>query len=491
MRNEFGKFIVELAEKDDKVIVMVNDIGYGTFDEFIKRFPDRFFNFGICEQSMISAAAGMALEGLKPYVYAITPFLIERPFEQVKIDIDLQKVNVKLVGYADYPTQGPTHAEIDAPYMMKLFKNIQSYFPKNSEETRRALVESYESEKPTFISLKKDRNIEKQNKDLKHYLVKRISENESYESLLKFPRFLEVETINSCNANCPMCTINGWKNKGSRMTDELFAKIASEIIAHASSIKRVSLYRDGEPLLDPKLMDRIKMLKQGNVRDIAISTNVSLLTEKKAKELLKAGIDLVILSIDSLDKKIYEGIRVGLNFEAVMANALNFIDLRDKQRPEVKIWIRMIRQESNRDEWPSFHDFWSKKMSKNDRVYFHNIFNWGNQLDKFKPIAPSYEPNLPCVALWSLMVIRAQGEVQLCNVDYANSHPIGNVKDSSIEEIWQSKGLDEKRALHMKGQKACIDICNNCNVWDEPPDKKSISSEYADITYLEEGVVQR
>ena len=83
--------------------------------------------------------------------------MIERAFEQVKLDLNQQKANVKLIGYADYPEQGPTHAEINAPYMMKLFTNIDSYYPKNSHETKEALVTSYKSEKPAFISLKKDR----------------------------------------------------------------------------------------------------------------------------------------------------------------------------------------------------------------------------------------------------------------------------------------------------------------------------------------------
>jgi transketolase len=161
MRKVFGKAIVELAEKDKDVILIIGDFGYGVIDEFIEKFPDRFFNFGICEQAMISVASGMALEGLKPYVYTLTPFLIERPFEQVKLNIDQQKVNVKLVGYADYPTQGPTHREIDAENLMKLFKNIKSYFPKSSEETKAALLDSYNFDGPAFISLKKDRSGQK------------------------------------------------------------------------------------------------------------------------------------------------------------------------------------------------------------------------------------------------------------------------------------------------------------------------------------------
>lgn len=158
MRKEFGNLITELAEKDENVYLIVGDIGYKIFDDFKQKFPNRYINLGICEQSMIGVAAGMALEGIKPYVYTITPFLIERPFEQIKIDIDQQNLNVKLVGYADYPDQGPTHNELNAKGLMSLLKNIVSYFPKDSKETRSAIIESYKSEKPTFISLKQDKS---------------------------------------------------------------------------------------------------------------------------------------------------------------------------------------------------------------------------------------------------------------------------------------------------------------------------------------------
>ena len=115
MRRKFEKIINELAKKDKKIILLVGDIGFGIFDDFRKNHPNRFINMGICEQSLIgTASGGMALEGLKPWVYTITPFLIERPFEQIKLDIDQQNVNVNLVGFADYPSLGPTHSELNA-----------------------------------------------------------------------------------------------------------------------------------------------------------------------------------------------------------------------------------------------------------------------------------------------------------------------------------------------------------------------------------------
>ena len=161
MRRKFGKIINELAKKDKKIVLLVGDIGYGIFDDFRKDNPDRFYNLGICEQSLIGAAAGMSLEGLKPWVYTITPFLIERPFEQIKLDIDQQNVNVKLVGFADYPQLGPTHAEIDAKKLMYLFKNIKSYYPKDSIETEKSVYNSYQNVGPNFISLKTDKSFNK------------------------------------------------------------------------------------------------------------------------------------------------------------------------------------------------------------------------------------------------------------------------------------------------------------------------------------------
>ena len=159
MRRSFGKIITELADRDEKIYVIVGDIGYRVFDEFREKHPDRFINMGICEQSMIGVSAGMALEGLKPWVYTITPFLIERPFEQIKLDIDQQNVEVKLVGYADYPKLGPTHSELNSKMLMKMFKNITSHYPKNGEETKRSVFKAYEKKGPAFIGLKRDPNL--------------------------------------------------------------------------------------------------------------------------------------------------------------------------------------------------------------------------------------------------------------------------------------------------------------------------------------------
>lgn len=313
---------------------------------------------------------------------------------------------------------------------------------------------------------------------LQNYLVRRISPDESYDDLLIFPRYFEIETVNACNARCAMCTIKDWARRAPIMKMDLFEKIADEIGTHAATVKRVSLYRDGEPLLDHKLPQRIAMLKQRGIRQVTISSNVALLNETRSRDLLDAGLDLIILSIDSLDKAVFEAIRIGLTHEEVMENALRFIGLRDQLRPETRIWIRMIRQKINSDEFPRFNAFWTPKLREGDRVNYHNIHNWGSQLKTFDAMVASTEPTLPCVFLWASMVIQGDGTVPLCNVDYNTKFPTGTVATDSIASLWQSPLMTARRALHLSGRKAEISLCTECNVWDEPPDVVSVAADF-------------
>ena len=159
MRREFAAFITEVVRKDNKVLLLNMDgPGFGIFDKLRSENPNNYFNPGVTEQASIGIAAGMALEGLKPYVYSITPFVLERPFEQIKLDIVEQKANVKLGGFWNYANAGPTHRPRDIKVLCKLL-DIRLYEPKNSDEARRFLLQAYKDNKPAFFHLTKDPEI--------------------------------------------------------------------------------------------------------------------------------------------------------------------------------------------------------------------------------------------------------------------------------------------------------------------------------------------
>ncbi|MFI8193551.1 transketolase family protein [Streptomyces sp. NPDC085946] len=112
MRDRFAPVVSRLLDEDPRVAVVLAEIGADGFAEARRRHPDRVINVGIREQLMIGAAAGLALTGLRPVVHTFASFLVERPFEQVKLDLGHQDAGAVLVSAAasfDWPAGGYTH----------------------------------------------------------------------------------------------------------------------------------------------------------------------------------------------------------------------------------------------------------------------------------------------------------------------------------------------------------------------------------------------
>lgn len=158
VRRQFGKTIVELAEKHPEIVLLYGDV-FQNMEAFQEKFPDRIFNCGIAEQSMVSMAAGMALEGLRPIVYSLTPFLLERAFEQWKMDIDIQKAKVIGVGYSFYPTHGPSQTPLNPRALIHTLRNTTYFEPGTAAMTHRCLEYAILMDGPAFISLTKDHNV--------------------------------------------------------------------------------------------------------------------------------------------------------------------------------------------------------------------------------------------------------------------------------------------------------------------------------------------
>lgn len=112
MRNAFASEITELASACESLVLLSGDIGNRLFNDFRKKCPERFFNCGVAEANMTSLAAGMALCGLRPFTYTITPFATTRCLEQIRVDACYHKVPVTIVGVGaglSYSTLGATH----------------------------------------------------------------------------------------------------------------------------------------------------------------------------------------------------------------------------------------------------------------------------------------------------------------------------------------------------------------------------------------------
>ena len=159
MRTTFVNTLKELARQDERVFLVTADMGYSVLETFKDEFPDRFLNTGIAEQNTIGIAAGLASRGKIVFVYSIIPFVTMRCFEQVRLDLAYNFMNVKLVGVGAGLTYGPlgsSHHALEDIAIMRSLPDMTVLCPGDPIETRELIKRSYEYEGPVYIRLGKN-----------------------------------------------------------------------------------------------------------------------------------------------------------------------------------------------------------------------------------------------------------------------------------------------------------------------------------------------
>jgi transketolase len=152
MRKEFARQLFELMEKNEDIILITPDLGFGMLDKIRDAFPDRFYNVGAAETVAMGMAVGMALKNKIPIVYSITPFLLYRPFEVIRNYINHEKIPVIMVGAGrnnDYKA-GISHDASDHK-ILKQFKNIKFIVPEKDFNLSKII----HLKRPTYLNLKR------------------------------------------------------------------------------------------------------------------------------------------------------------------------------------------------------------------------------------------------------------------------------------------------------------------------------------------------
>jgi transketolase len=158
MRNAFARQITELAQRDERVVLLSGDIGNRLFDDLKVKCPDRFFNCGVAEANMIGMAAGMAMSGLRPVCYTITPFITYRCMEQIRVDVCYHHVPVVIVGTGaglSYASLGATHHSCEEMGMLRLLPGLAVVAPADAMEVRGALKAALNHPHPVYIRIGK------------------------------------------------------------------------------------------------------------------------------------------------------------------------------------------------------------------------------------------------------------------------------------------------------------------------------------------------
>jgi len=308
-----------------------------------------------------------------------------------------------------------------------------------------------------------------------------------FPSLAISPRSIQIECTTRCNLKCTMCEISYWSEAGGDVQVGQLQKI----IEHLPKLKRVDLTGVGEALMNRGFFEAIELLKSRGLY-VTLNDNFTLMTEAAARRIVELGVDQIFLSLDGATKDTYERIRVGANFDKIIANTRRLIEIKremGRKHPEVK--INTVVSSSNYYELPGIvelaHELGVGMVQFVNVIVFDHTTNLGTSVlrervrGKFQEaqnrarqlgvlIKIELFDKLPvqrCDFPWRRNFVTYDGFVHPCcyttqagDRSAQNRRSFGNLIGSSFETIWQSEDYSNFRAKMRDG--VLPEPCQHC-----------------------------
>ncbi|MCF6237888.1 MAG: SPASM domain-containing protein [Candidatus Marinimicrobia bacterium] len=244
------------------------------------------------------------------------------------------------------------------------------------------------------------------------------------------------------------------------MDVELFKTAINQVSVYSDSIR---LHNMGESLLHPHFDDLIRYTRNLGIRTI-LSTNATALTESVSERVLKSQLDSLLISFDGASKETYEQLRDGAKFDKVIKKIEGFLSLRKRmgvKRP--KVTMSLINMPMTESEVDAFRHRWEGKV---DLIRIKPPRNWDGssvRINEIMNLTDTRSPGNPCYWLWSSMVILWDGRVVPCCMDYDAKHVLGNIKEKSLEQIFNDEPMQALRQLHVEGRVSESALCRGCS----------------------------
>lgn len=294
------------------------------------------------------------------------------------------------------------------------------------------------------------------------YLVYRFmfSEFPARKIVSDFPLIVAIEPTSLCNLRCTMCfqADQGYFNRGNPlmgyMDFDLYKGLIDEMIKNQPC--GLVLASRGEPLLHKRFTEMVAYATDKGIIDVKINTNATALTEKRVRELLEAEPTTIVFSVDAGNKKEFEAIRVGANFDQVVANIRKFNEIREREFPNsstrTRISMTIFRKTQDSKEAETL---WSPMV---DEFAIHSA---DFRLDIYEH--PLVEETEPCKLLWERIYIWWDGSVNPCDMDYKSQLCLGRVGNGqTIKSVWLGDKMQQMRQNHSGGSKNLHSPCNRC-----------------------------
>ena len=267
----------------------------------------------------------------------------------------------------------------------------------------------------------------------------------------RLPDIVQIESTNICNAKCVFCPRDEMHRRQGVMDMDLFKKIVDECATLAITHVRVHNY--GEPFLDRQLVEKVRYAKARGIKEVGMISNGSLITEELARGMIDAGLDAINISVDAAGKEVFERTRLNLDYDTVIGNVRTLARLRKESgRTHPKLILSFVRQNNSADE-QAFIREWSQVA---DKIHITDLHNWAGTLNAKSDV------NYPCYRLWLTFTVLWDGRVSLCCADFDGRHILGDLRTSTIAEIWNSPAYRAVRRQHLES--GGPEICRSCDL---------------------------
>jgi len=269
------------------------------------------------------------------------------------------------------------------------------------------------------------------------------------------PIEVTLESTAKCNLYCPMCPRHIYTFNDESMDLDLFQKIIADCKDY---VEFAWPYGIGEPMIHPNIFEMIRITREAGIRT-GISTNATLLDEKRADMLLDSGLDYLILAFDGATKESYEKYRVGADFDRTRENILNFLKKKCDQGSSMFTVLQMVLLKDNQHEVDAYRKLWDiqgvdEVRFKRDEVQIDGSRIPDSQLEG--------QRRNPCHLLWrGPLYVRYDGKAFPCCYMY-DEEPIGDLREQSVMEIWNSPAMVQLREAHLTGDLSAYPLCQNC-----------------------------
>jgi len=271
-----------------------------------------------------------------------------------------------------------------------------------------------------------------------------------------FPLDLDVEVTARCNLRCRFCrtTYQGSRYPKDLLDEALFARVIDE--GAALGLRAVKFNWRGEPLLHPSLERMVAHAKDRGLLDVFFNTNAQLLTEARAAELVRAGLDRVTISAEGCSPEVYEANRVGGSFDTLVRNVEGLRNARDRlgsAKPRIRIQTVKIPELRGREE--AYTEFWSPLADEVACLRLKEEVDYERNKGRVSP-------TWVCPQLWQRMVVACDGTVVPCNEDDLCRLALGRAGADRLQDLWRGPRLESLRRLHRAGCSHEEWSCNRC-----------------------------